>query len=81
VPVAARRDPHRFLCKDKDEVKRGLSLPQINSGYIDDAPTSTTAARPKALRTAMAVPQLDQSLTLSQSRAAGRVLRLENDAF
>jgi hypothetical protein len=37
VPVAARRDPHRFLCKDEDEVKRGLSLPQIKSGYIDDA--------------------------------------------
>ena len=36
VPVAAGRDPHRFLRKDEDEVKRGLSLPQIKSGYIDD---------------------------------------------
>jgi hypothetical protein len=63
VPVAARRDPHRFLCKDKDEVKRGLS-------YIDDAPTSTTAAGPRRY-TAMAVPQLDQSLTLA-SPASGR---------
>ena len=41
MPVAARRDPHRFLCKDEDEdedeFKRGLSLPQIKSGDIHDA--------------------------------------------